>query len=89
MPYQISGSKVLEQIATQMRIKKLPMVEDLRAERVVSEDAWNDLRALLSNTLQAASNNCWKLDGPHLDGRFPRQNEKAKKSRDEVAALTR
>ena len=32
LPYQISGSKVLEQIATQMRNKKLPQVEDLRDE---------------------------------------------------------
>jgi len=32
LPYQISGSKVLEQIATQMRNKKLPLVEDLRDE---------------------------------------------------------
>jgi len=32
LPYQVSGSKVLEQIAGQMRAKKLPMVEDLRDE---------------------------------------------------------
>jgi len=32
LPYQISGSKILEQIATQMRNKKLPIVEDLRDE---------------------------------------------------------
>jgi topoisomerase-4 subunit A len=32
LPYQISGGKVLEQIATQMRNKKLPLVEDLRDE---------------------------------------------------------
>jgi len=32
LPYQISGSKVLEQIATQMRNKKLPQVDDLRDE---------------------------------------------------------
>ncbi|MGH8223387.1 MAG: DNA topoisomerase IV subunit A, partial [Woeseiaceae bacterium] len=32
LPYQTSGSKVLEQIATQMRNKKLPLVEDLRDE---------------------------------------------------------
>ncbi len=32
LPYQVSGSKVLEQIAAQMREKKLPMVEDLRDE---------------------------------------------------------
>jgi topoisomerase-4 subunit A len=32
LPYQVSGSKVLEQIATQMRAKKLPMLEDLRDE---------------------------------------------------------
>ncbi|HEX6259366.1 MAG TPA: DNA topoisomerase IV subunit A, partial [Woeseiaceae bacterium] len=32
LPYQISGSKILEQIAAQMRNKKLPIVEDLRDE---------------------------------------------------------
>ncbi len=32
LPYQVSGAKLLEQIAEQMRAKKLPMVEDLRDE---------------------------------------------------------
>ncbi|MBO1923157.1 DNA topoisomerase IV subunit A [Thiomicrorhabdus sp. 6S3-12] len=32
LPYQVSGAKVLEQIASQMRAKKLPMVVDLRDE---------------------------------------------------------
>lgn len=32
LPYQVSGSKVLEQIAAQMQAKKLPLVEDLRDE---------------------------------------------------------
>jgi topoisomerase-4 subunit A len=32
LPFQSSGSKILEQIAAQMRNKKLPMVEDLRDE---------------------------------------------------------
>ena len=32
LPYQVSGSKVLEQIAAQLRAKKLPMVVDLRDE---------------------------------------------------------
>lgn len=32
LPYQASGSKVLEQIAAQMQAKKLPMVSDLRDE---------------------------------------------------------
>jgi len=32
LPHQVSGSKVLEQIAAQMNAKKLPMVEDLRDE---------------------------------------------------------
>ena len=32
LPYQVSGSKVLEQIAQQMLAKKLPMVDDLRDE---------------------------------------------------------
>ncbi|WP_290649595.1 DNA topoisomerase IV subunit A [Aquisalimonas sp.] len=32
LPFQVSGSKVLEHIAGQMQAKKLPMVEDLRDE---------------------------------------------------------
>ncbi len=32
LPFQVSGSKVLEQIAGQMQAKKLPMIEDLRDE---------------------------------------------------------
>ena len=32
LPYQVSGNKILEQIAAQMIAKKLPMVEDLRDE---------------------------------------------------------
>ena len=31
-PYQVSGNRVQEQIAEQMRTKKLPMIEDLRDE---------------------------------------------------------
>lgn len=32
LPYQVSGSKLIEQIAAQMTAKKLPMLEDLRDE---------------------------------------------------------
>ncbi len=32
LPYQSSGSKILEQIAQQMQARKLPMIEDLRDE---------------------------------------------------------
>ncbi|MCH8896452.1 MAG: DNA topoisomerase IV subunit A, partial [Proteobacteria bacterium] len=32
LPWQVSGNKILEQIASQMQAKKLPMVEDLRDE---------------------------------------------------------
>ncbi len=32
LPHQVSGARVLEQIASQMRNKKLPMVDDLRDE---------------------------------------------------------
>ncbi len=32
LPYQVSGAKIMEQIANQMNAKKLPMVEDLRDE---------------------------------------------------------
>ncbi|NOY63478.1 MAG: DNA topoisomerase IV subunit A, partial [Gammaproteobacteria bacterium] len=32
LPHQVSGARILEQIAAQMQAKKLPMVEDLRDE---------------------------------------------------------
>lgn len=32
LPYQVSGAKIIEQIALQMQQKKLPLVEDLRDE---------------------------------------------------------
>ena len=38
LPYQVSGSKVLEQIAQQMLAKKLPMVEDLRDGGLIGPD---------------------------------------------------
>ena len=44
LPFQASGSKVLEQIAAQMRNKKLPMVEDLRDE----SDHENPTRLVIS-----------------------------------------
>ncbi|MGE4658068.1 MAG: DNA topoisomerase IV subunit A [Gammaproteobacteria bacterium] len=44
LPYQVSGEKILEQIAGQVRAKKLPMLEDLRDE----SDHQNPTRLVLS-----------------------------------------
>ena len=44
LPFQVSGAKVLEQIAAQMRAKKLPMMEDLRDE----SDHQNPTRLVLT-----------------------------------------
>ena len=58
LPHQVSGSRVLEQIAGQMTARKLPMVEDLRDEsdhenptRLVIEPRSNrvDIEALMSH----------------------------------------
>jgi topoisomerase-4 subunit A len=43
LPYQVSGAKLMEQIAAQMLAKKLPMLEDLRDE----SDHQNPTRLLL------------------------------------------
>ncbi|MBC7656445.1 MAG: DNA topoisomerase IV subunit A [Frankiaceae bacterium] len=43
MPYQVSPSKIMEQIANQMRAKKLPWLEDLRDE----SDHQNAVRLVL------------------------------------------
>ncbi len=44
LPHQVSGAKVLEQIANQMQAKKLPMVEDLRDE----SDHENPMRLVIT-----------------------------------------
>jgi len=44
LPYQVSGSKILTQIASQMQAKKLPWVEDLRDE----SDHENPTRLVIS-----------------------------------------
>ncbi len=44
LPFQVSGSKILEQIAAQMLAKKLPMIEDLRDE----SDHENPTRLVIS-----------------------------------------
>ncbi len=58
LPHQVSGAKILEQIAAQMQAKKLPMVADLRDEsdhenptRLVIEPRSNrvDTEALMSH----------------------------------------
>jgi topoisomerase-4 subunit A len=58
LPHQVSGSKVLEQIAAQMQAKKLPMVADLRDESdhenptrlvIIPRSNRVDLEALMSH----------------------------------------
>ena len=58
LPYQVSGSRVLEQIAQQMTARKLPMVEDLRDESdhenptrlvIVPRSSRVDVEALMSH----------------------------------------
>jgi topoisomerase-4 subunit A len=64
LPHQVSGAKVLEQIATQMRNKKLPLVEDLRDESdheepirlVITPKSRNmDIEALMSHLFSTTS----------------------------------
>ncbi|HET9034015.1 MAG TPA: DNA topoisomerase IV subunit A [Dokdonella sp.] len=43
LPHQVSPSKIIEQLATQMRAKKLPMIEDVRDE----SDHVNPIRLVL------------------------------------------
>lgn len=44
LPYQVSGAKILEQIAQQMQAKKLPMLDDLRDE----SDHENPIRLVIT-----------------------------------------
>lgn len=81
LPYQVSGSKVLEQIAAQMQAKKLPMVADLRDEstheeptRLVIEPRSNrvDIEAMMAHlfaTTDLEKNVRVNLNVIGLDGR--------------------
>ena len=63
LPHQVSGSKVQEQIATQMRNKKLPQVDDLRDESdheeptrlVISKKRGVDVDQLMSHLFSTTS----------------------------------
>ncbi len=63
LPYQISGAKVQEQIASQMRAKKLPQVDDLRDESdhdeptrlVISRKRGVDAEQLMSHLFATTS----------------------------------
>ena len=63
LPHQISGAKVQEQIATQMRAKKLPQVDDLRDESdheeptriVISKKRGVDVEQLMSHLFSTTS----------------------------------
>ncbi|HEY5644218.1 MAG TPA: DNA topoisomerase IV subunit A [Woeseiaceae bacterium] len=63
LPYQISGAKVQEQIAQQMRAKKLPQVDDLRDESdhqdptriVISKKRGVDAEQLMSHLFSTTS----------------------------------
>ncbi len=63
LPYQISGAKLLEQIAAQMRAKKLPQVDDLRDESdhedptrlVISKKRGVDVEQLMSHLFSTTS----------------------------------
>ena len=63
LPHQISGSKILEQIAAQMRNKKLPQVDDLRDESdhedptrlVISKKRGVDVEELMSHLFSTTS----------------------------------
>lgn len=81
LPYQVSGSKILEQIAAQMQAKKLPMVDDLRDEstheeptRLVIEPRSNriDIEAMMAHlfaTTDLEKNIRVNLNVIGLDGR--------------------
>ena len=81
LPHQVSGAKILEQIAAQMQAKKLPMVADLRDEsdhenptRLVIEPRSNriDVDALMSHlfaTTDLERNYRVNLNLIGLDGR--------------------
>ena len=63
LPHQISGAKLQEQIATQMRNKKLPQVDDLRDESdheeptrlVISKKRGVDVEQLMSHLFSTTS----------------------------------
>ena len=63
LPHQISGAKLQEQIASQMRAKKLPQVDDLRDESdheeptrlVISKKRGVDVAALMSHLFSTTS----------------------------------
>lgn len=55
------------------RPPQVTIIAAFHEHRVVDGDTNEDLRSALVHIRSEAANHCWKLDGPHLDGRFPRK----------------
>ena len=55
-----------------MRASLGELPRDLDEHEVACEDAWRDVQQMLGSEFSRSRDDCWKLDGPHLDGRFPR-----------------
>ncbi len=71
-----------------LRAQTVALEVELDEERVVTEHAWEDWKRALGAIHGEAANDCWKIDGPHLDGRFPVEpKDAAPQPRGEVALL--
>jgi len=70
---------------TSARPPAIGLARAFTEHRVACEEAWNDLRNLLTLIHREAEANCWKIEGPHLDGRFP---TRTKKPRAELTMVT-
>lgn len=70
------------------RAHRLPLGRAFRDHGTVTDHAWRDLERSLGRICQEISNDCWKLDGPHLDGRHPREGKNARPKMD-LASLMR
>ncbi len=89
LPYQVSGAKIIEQIAQQMQAKRLPMVADLRDESdhenptrlvIIPRSNRVDTEALMSHlfaTTDLERNHRINLNMIGLDGRPKVKNLKA------------
>jgi len=74
---ELEGTRLVNAARDRMRAGASAWLRDLAEQEVAEEDAWRDARRRLEAIRQQAGNDCWKLDGPHLDGRFPRGGEVA------------
>lgn len=86
--YRQGLNRLIDDGRSLTRPHALGLASSFEEHKVVCESSWRDLQRLLGELSREIANDCWKLDGPHLDRRFPGK-KKPGRTKMELASLAK